>query len=122
MGSKAKAKCWQDSKSWGAVHGWGTVQAFDVLVCNAATAEADHSSLAVEVKYSHIVGKRFPTGDFQRMLGQCLLASLIHDYVVGVFGYTGEMWQRELDRNDEYEKRLREKHGIWLVMKRVPDS
>ena len=74
--------------------------------------------MAVEVKLAKARGGRSFTGDFQRMMGQCHLAKLRHDVVLGVFGYIGDLKQTPAEVEDYCDK-LRERDGIWVVMRKV---
>jgi hypothetical protein len=71
-------KCWNKSKSSGAVKLYGT-HCFDVVM------KAGNETLALEIKLLRASGRgnARKNGEFQRFVGQCLLASLVHTRVVG---------------------------------------
>jgi hypothetical protein len=79
----------------------------------------DHECIAIEVKLCKTNGGKMPTGEFQRMIGQCalFLGSPSHKAVVAVFGLKGGA-SGELDDNG-MTRALRER-GIWPVVLRVP--
>jgi hypothetical protein len=72
-------KCWEASKSWAAVRLYG-LHCFDVIV----GSEGD--SLALELKFLKRArqGNRKANDGFQRLVGQCFLARLIHGHVLGL--------------------------------------
>jgi len=112
-GDKSKEKCWRESKAWAAVTAWGLKHTFDVVARNDDTTWR----MAVEVKLSKMRGGSKPTGDFQRMMGQCILARLRHDAVIAVFGYSGDL--AGADNDDEYFKKLRVEYNIWVATRKV---
>ncbi len=59
-----------------------------------------------------------PNAQFQTMVGQCLLARLRHDVVVGIFAYQGAPRNERLPTTDEAEKTLA-RCGIHLVVRNV---
>ena len=71
--------CWARSKADYAVRMYG-VHAFDVV------AHDEDESLAIELKFlrNPKKGNAKANGEFQRFLGQCLLATLAHRYVIGL--------------------------------------
>lgn len=70
--------CWEASKSWAAVRLYG-LHCFDVVVGRR------HDSLVVELKLLRRAreGNRKANDGFQRLVGQCALAKLVHPQVVG---------------------------------------
>jgi hypothetical protein len=70
--------CWEASKSWAAARLYG-LHCFDLVV-----GDRD-DSLALEVKLLHRArkGNRKANEGFQRLVGQCTLARLVHPRVVG---------------------------------------
>ena len=112
--NRAKTKQWADSKKWATVQTWGMKHTFDLAARDPHTGW----SLAVEVKLAKARPGRSITGDFQRMMGQCYLARLRHDAVVGLFGYIGDLRASDEDERD-YRQELRERHGIWIVVRKV---
>jgi len=71
--------CWAKSKADYAVRMYG-VHAFDVV------ARDENESLAIELKFlrNPKKGNSKANGEFQRFLGQCLLATLSHQHVIGL--------------------------------------
>ena len=112
-GDPAKAECWRKSKAWGAVTAWGLKHTFDLVARNSETTWR----LAVEVKLTKMRGGSKPTGEFQRMMGQCILARLRHDAVIAVFGYSGDL--EGADADPQHYAKLRDEYGIWVVTRRV---
>ena len=113
-GDKTKARKWRESKLWGATRAWGMQHAFDLVARDASR----HETLAVEVKLANVRGARLPTGEFQRMMGQCILARLQHDAVIGVFGHRGELPERWQSETRRAASELAQ-HGIWVVVRQV---
>ena len=119
-GDPAKAKVWRDSKKWGAVTAWGLTHTLDLFARDPNVADIKSDSfwrLAVEVKLSKMRYGGKPTGDFQRMMGQCILARLRHNAVIAVFGYGGTWPGAAAD--EEHFAALRDDYGIWVVTKKV---
>ena len=112
-GDKTKAKCWAESKKWASVTTWGMKHTFDLV----ARSRDESWSLAVEVKLVKSKHGKGITGDFQRMMGQCHLARLRHDAVVGIFGYVGEL--KEAASVHDFAQDLGERDGIWIVVRKV---
>jgi len=85
-------KCWEVSKK-----AWASVAAFDSHhTFDLAAIDGSGKTLAVELKLSKPGKGHLPSGDVQRFLGQCALASTKHTVVVGYFVYYGELdgkWQ-----------------------------
>lgn len=69
--------CWNESKKWAAVRLYG-LHCFDLVVGDR------NDSFVVELKLLRRApsGKRRANDGFQRLLGQCLLARLVHPRVV----------------------------------------
>ncbi len=70
--------CWESSKTWAAVRLHG-LHCFDLVVGDK------HDSLVLELKLLKRArtGKRKANDGFQRLIGQCTLARLVHARVVG---------------------------------------
>jgi len=70
--------CWNRSKDWAAVRLYG-LHCFDVVIGNQG------DSLAVELKLLRRTGRgnRRANNEVQRLLGQCMIARLVHSRVVG---------------------------------------
>ena len=81
------------SKEWGAVDAWGMRHSFDLV----ARDTSGPWQLAIEVKYHDPLKTKSPNGEFQRMLGQCILARLKHNAVVGIYGYSGDVIEARSD-------------------------
>ncbi len=79
--------CWNESKSWATVQILGTRHTFDLV----AKDQNSDETLAVEIKLVSARGGRMPTGDIQRLIGQCALAAARHRMVIGVCGYRGDL-------------------------------
>lgn len=72
------AACWEASKKWAAVDFYG-IHCFDLVVGERG------NSLAVDVKLFKRAkaGNRRKNGEWQRFIGQCRLARLVHKRVIG---------------------------------------
>jgi len=106
-------KCWAASKKWASVFAFGTNNTFDIVA-----KDASGKTLVVEAKLVHNKNGRLPSGDIQRMFGQCLLAKAKHNFVIGVCGVTGGldfMW----DSDTQQVRNLFEKSGIDLIFRTV---
>ncbi len=104
-------RCWAASKEWATVSAFGTHHTFDVVA-----RDLSGKSLAVEAKLVHTRGVRRPSGEIQRLLGQCSLAKSKHDYVVGVYVCRGGHDGRA-DRDTETVTTWFKKAGIVLVFR-----
>lgn len=78
----------------------------------------------IEVKLTGLVGGRWPNGEFQRMAGQCLIARLRHELVIGVFAIRGVSNYRtelefhpDLKRKYSPESDVPRNHGIHIVVR-----
>lgn len=76
--------CWKASKKWSMVKAFGTRNNFDLVA-----RDVRGKKLAVEVKWLSFSGGRGPNGQFQRFVGQCVLAAARHDVVLGICGIRG---------------------------------
>jgi len=102
-------KCWAASKQWASVFVFGTNNTFDIVARDRAG-----KTLVIEAKLVHNRNGRLPSGDIQRMLGQCALAKTKHDFVIGVCGFTGGpdfMWDSDTQRVRAWFKKI----GIDLI-------
>jgi hypothetical protein len=75
--------CWKSSKQWATVEVFGTSNTFDLVARDQAGR-----SLALEVKWLTL-GGRNPNGEFQRFIGQCVIATAVHRRVIGVCCFRG---------------------------------
>lgn len=100
--------CWETSKSWAAVRLYG-LHCFDVVV------GTQRASLVVELKYLRRArkGNRKANDGFQRLVGQCALARLIHPRVVGFC--VAESGALDLSSTGHIADLQRQ--GIWLVVR-----
>jgi hypothetical protein len=101
--------CWARSKEWSVVEALGTRNNFDMVAL-------DHSnkSLAVEVKWLSLSGGRGPNSEFQRFIGQCVLAAARNDVVLGVCGLRGAR-KKEFDSHRSRLEATLKKIGVRLV-------
>jgi hypothetical protein len=58
-------------------------------------------------------------GDIQRFLGQCAMAAVKHDVVIGLCGYRGTL-NKEFEDDSEDVKNWNKKQNIRLVFVKVP--
>jgi hypothetical protein len=77
-------ECWGQSKKWAAARLYG-LHCFDLVV----GTPGDSFALEAKLLRRSGVGKRRANDGFQRLMGQCLLARLVHPRVVG-FCVAGE--------------------------------
>jgi len=106
--------CWEVSKKqWASVGAFGTHHTFDL-----AAIDKSKQTLAVELKLSRPRNGRLPSGDIQRFLGQCALASAKHDVVVGYFVCQGDLDER-WHKDTAAAMRWFRKHKIYLAFRYV---
>ena len=99
------------SKEWATVAAFGTKHTFDMV------AKARAETLAVEIKLVDARRSRMPNGDIQRFLGQCALAAVTHDVVIGLCGYRGSL-EKHKNHSDEVQD-WNKKRNIRLVFVKV---
>ena len=100
--------CWEASKAWAAVRLYG-LHCFDVVV-----GEPD-DSLVIELKLLRRArqGNRKANDGFQRLIGQCTLARLVHPRVVGFcVAEAGALDMNAVSHVDDLRQ-----HGIWLLVR-----
>jgi hypothetical protein len=73
---KGCTRCWSDSKAWATTEAWGLRHTFDLVA-----RDKPGNTLAVEVKSLTFDGGKAPNSEFQRFVGQCVLATAVHDEV-----------------------------------------
>jgi hypothetical protein len=78
-------RCWAASKALSVVDAFGTRKNFDLVAVDQAEA-----SLAVEVKWLSASTGKGPNAEFQRFVGQCVLAAATNDVVIGICGFRGD--------------------------------
>jgi len=106
-------RCWAASKKWASVFALSTRHTFDVVA-----RDTSGKTLAVEAKLITAKGGRMPNGEIQRLLGQCSLAKIKHDFVIGVCGLRGNLdprWNNDTGAVKDWFKRV----GIDLVFRQV---
>ena len=101
--------CWARSKDWSVIEAFGTKNNFDLVALDRR-----NKSLAVEVKWLSLSGSKGPNSEFQRFIGQCVLAAARNDAVLGVCGLRGAR-KKELDAHRSCLESLLEKIGVRLV-------
>jgi hypothetical protein len=94
------------------VSAFGTRHTFDMAARDGV------STMALEVKMVKVDGGSMPNGEIQRFLGQCSLAAIKHDVVIGVCGYRGEFNPRHETNTTVAAKWFRDR-GVRLVFKRI---
>jgi len=104
-------RCWATSKKWASVLAFGTRHTFD-----AVAKDTFGKTLAVEAKFIDSRGHSTPSGEIQRLLGQCALAKTKHDFVLGVCGYTGDL-EQEGKADTEWVRDWFQRAGIQLVFR-----
>ena len=110
---KGCSRCWADSKAWSVVQAWGLRHTFDLVARDKRV-----KTLAVEVKWLKFKGGKAPNSEFQRFIGQCVLATAVHDQVVGVCCVVGGR-DRAFERHTKAFTRKLRKVAVRLVVLRV---
>lgn len=104
--------CWENSKLWAETRLYGR-HCFDLVV-----GDRDES-LVVELKLIHRArkGNRKANDGFQRLIGQCALARLIHSRVIG-FCVAED---GALGPSEDLVKKLQklQAQGIWLIVRLI---
>ena len=126
-GDKHRAEAWAKSKEWGAISTWGMHHTLDLVARESSSGK----KLGVEIKLAKMRGRHAPTGDFQRMVGQCLIGRLVHDVVIGVFGispadreakqHVAKIISQFEDDTCDYRLKL-EEHGIRLIVRQIDSA
>ncbi len=100
--------CWENSKSWAAARLYG-LHCFDLVVGDPG------DSLVLELKLLHRArkGNRKANDGFQRLVGQCTLARLIHSRVVGFC--VAEDGALDMSATSLVDKL--EAQGIWILVR-----
>jgi len=101
--------CWKASKEWSKVYAFGTQNNFDLVAF-----DRKKKTLAVEVKWLSFAGGKGPNSEFQRFIGQCTLATAVHDVVIGVCGFRGHR-NRWFDKHNVAIQTALKKIGVLLV-------
>ncbi len=102
-------KCWAKSKDWSVVEAFGTKNNFDLVALDRS-----NRSLAVEVKWLSLSGSRGPNSEFQRFIGQCVLAAARNNTVLGVCCMHGAR-KKDYDTHRNRLEATLKKIGIQLV-------
>ena len=105
-------RCWTHSKQWATVAAFGTKHTCDMV------ARDKSRTLAVEIKLVDATRSRMPNGDIQRFLGQCALAAVKHDEVIGLCGYRGTLNVR-FEQDSNKVKNWNKKQNIRLAFVKV---
>ncbi len=109
-------RCWAASKALSVVDAFGTRNNFDLVAVDLAGA-----SLAVEVKWLSTSAGKGPNAEFQRFVGQCVLAAATNDVVIGVCGFRGER-RKPFNAHDRKITTLLQKIGVHLIVLRAESS
>jgi hypothetical protein len=104
--------CWKRSKRRNVADVFGMRNNFDV-----AAIDRTGGSLVVEVKWLRFKGNRAPNSEFQRFVGQCVLAAAANDMVIGVCGLWGRR-ARPLDHHEMAFQEALDKAGVRLIVLR----
>lgn len=104
--------CWEASKSWAAVRLYG-LHCFDVVVGRP------HDSMAIELKLLRRArkGNRKANDGFQRLIGQCALAKLVHPRVTAFCAAESGA----LDMSAVAHLGDLRRQGIWLLVRTLDD-
>lgn len=105
--------CWNQSKKWAAVRLYG-LHCFDLVVVK----RQDSFALEVKLLRRSRRGNRRANDGFQRLLGQCMLARLVHPRVVG-FCVAEE---GALDMSATSHLDALQDQGVTLVMKTLSEK
>lgn len=103
-------RCWAAMKAWGSVAAFGAHHTFDVV------AKGRSQTLAVEVKLATLNGS-----EIQRFVGQCALAATKHPFVIGLFGYRGEL-KRKYDCDSDAVKKWFRGRNVEFIFRQVGES
>jgi len=101
--------CWTASKEWSVVDTFGTRNNFDLVAIDQSK-----KTLAIEVKWLSFSSGKGPNSEFQRFIGQCALATAIHDVVIGVCGFRGQR-RKQLREHDIDVQAALKKIGVLLI-------
>jgi hypothetical protein len=101
--------CWARSKDWSVIEALGTKNNFDLVALDRR-----NKSLAVEVKWLSLSGSKGPNSEFQRFIGQCVLAAARNDSVLGVCGLRGTR-KKEFDTHRSRLEATLKKIGVRLI-------
>ena len=94
---------------------FGTRNTFDLVARDDAG-----ESLALEVKWLTL-GGRNPNGEFQRFIGQCVIATAVHRRVIGVCCFRGA-GKHSFDRDDGRLLGQLQQIGVSIVRLAAADS
>lgn len=101
--------CWAASKKYSVTDAFGTRSNFDLIAI-----DENGRTLAIECKWLSISAGKRPNGEFQRFVGQCVLASTVHDFVIGVCGFRDQRTEMFHKHDSNLQSQLKER-GIFLI-------
>ncbi len=101
--------CWKASKKWSVVDAFGTRNNFDLVAI-----DRNEKTLAVEVKWLPFSPGKGPNSEFQRFIGQCVLATAVHNVVIGVCGFRGQR-RKEFHKHEPNLQAVLKKIGVLLI-------
>lgn len=103
-------RCWATSKAQSVVDAFGMRHTFDLVAVDQTGAR-----LAVEVKWLSASAGRAPNGDFQRFVGQCVLAAATHEIAIGVCGLRS-VRHESFNSHDARVRALLKRIGVHLIV------
>ena len=106
---KGCPNCWAASKKWSVIDAFGTRNNFDLVAI-----DQNKNTLAIEVKWLSFSAGKGPNSEFQRFIGQCVLAATLHNVVIGVCGFRGKRTQ-DLHRHESDLQTTLKKIGVFLI-------
>jgi hypothetical protein len=106
-------KCWKESEKWASIYAFGIKNTFDLV-----GRDSSGKTFAVEIKLVKARSGRMPKGVIQRFIGQCFLATLKHQSVIGICGYLGDlnlMQEQHIIDTEHWLNKL----GISIMFRRI---
>jgi len=114
--TKQEKKYWTDSKPDQNVIVFGCSNTSDIFI-----KEPRLGTIYIELKYSKRRGIKASTlpGDLQRSIGQSVIASIRHDYVICLIVCEAEIKLGKNDYSEKLRKRLWRDHKIALIVRNL---
>ena len=117
--TKEEKKRWTQSKKDQNVVVYGCSNTSDIFIKKRGSG-----TIYIELKFSKRRGKKEASalpGDLQRSIGQSIIASLVHTYVICLIVCETKIRKRDKDHSVELQEMLRkQKHKIELIVRSIP--